>query len=146
MTYLYRCGVLSDSDPIIIYKALPCVVRMTRPEESVENRVLAAETLAYLIEANDELQRVAAISNHLIPNVASFLSVELDAQNGNDIINSNILVSGNSDLKRAAFRSDQSHTNSKRILKNFNFSNSGCLLRWGPTTKISEKESSRSTT
>lgn len=73
ITYLYRCGVLSDSDPRVVYKALPTVVRLAKKEESVETRVMAAETLAYLIEVSADLQRVAAISNHLIPTVASFL-------------------------------------------------------------------------
>ncbi len=74
VTYLYRCGVIEEGDDVILYKALPCVVRMTKKEESVEHRVLAAETLAYLIEVSNNLQRVAAISNHLITSMASFLN------------------------------------------------------------------------
>ena len=34
---------------------------------------MAAETLAYMIEVSEELQRIAAISNHLVPTMASFL-------------------------------------------------------------------------
>ncbi|QQP54970.1 Uncharacterized protein FKW44_007980, partial [Caligus rogercresseyi] len=34
-------------------------------EERIENRILAAETLAYVVEVSAELQRIAAISNHL---------------------------------------------------------------------------------
>lgn len=59
---------------------------MTKKEESVENRILAAETLAYLIEANASLQRVAAISNHLIPSMASF--VNWKPQNENESLES----------------------------------------------------------
>ena len=55
---------------------------MTKKEESVEHRILAAETLAYLIEVSAHLQRVAAISNHLISSMASFLSWA-DRQEGN---------------------------------------------------------------
>ena len=47
---------------------------MTKREESVDTRILAADTLAYLIETSGSLQRVAAISNHLIVSIASFLS------------------------------------------------------------------------
>ena len=49
---------------------------MTKKEESVENRIVAAETLAYLIATSASLQRIAAISNHLIPSMASFLNFE----------------------------------------------------------------------
>ena len=51
-------------------------VRLTKKEECVETRVLAAETLAYMIEVSEELQRIAAISNHLVPTMASFLRWE----------------------------------------------------------------------
>ena len=46
---------------------------MTKKEHSPETRILAADTLAFLIETSPDLQRVAAISNHLVPTVASFL-------------------------------------------------------------------------
>ena len=69
----YRCEVLENDDPSVIYKALPTLVRLTKKEHSPEVRILAADTLAFLIETSPDLQRVAAISNHLIPTVASFL-------------------------------------------------------------------------
>ena len=47
---LYRTGLVSERDPVLVYKAMPCVVRLTKEEEDVETRVLAAETLAFLIE------------------------------------------------------------------------------------------------
>jgi hypothetical protein len=53
-------------------------VRLTKKEELVETRVMAAETLAYMIEVSEELQRIAAISNHLVPTMASFLWWEPD--------------------------------------------------------------------
>jgi hypothetical protein len=39
---------------------------------------MSAETLAYMIEVSEELQRIAAISNHLVPTMASFLWWEPD--------------------------------------------------------------------
>ena len=68
-----RCEVLDNDDQYVIYKALPTLVRLTKKEHSAETRILAADTLAFLIETSPDLQRVAAISNHLIPTVASFL-------------------------------------------------------------------------
>ena len=56
LAYLYRTGLVSERDPVLVYKAMPCVVRLTKEEEDVETRVLAAETLAFLIELSPELQ------------------------------------------------------------------------------------------
>lgn len=53
--------------------------RLTQKHECVETRILAAETLAFMIELSAELQRIAAISNHLIPTIASFLWWEPDS-------------------------------------------------------------------
>ena len=76
-------------------------------EEKSADRILAAETLGYLIEVSADLQRTAAISNHLITTMASFLRWEPDL----DAI-SNRLKSkaepGRTDtgkqMKRAAFK------------------------------------------
>jgi len=76
LSYLYRCSVLPDTDTRIVYGAMPCLIRVTKKEETVDNRILAAETLGYLIEVNADLQRNAAISNHLILTVAGFLRWE----------------------------------------------------------------------
>jgi len=91
LTYLYRCGALDDQDEVVQYRVLPCLVRMTKRGESVETRILAAETLAHLIETSAHLQRVAAISNHLIPTMAAFLKCSgfseepaVSASNGNN--------------------------------------------------------------
>merc|ERR1719312_2117391 len=70
--------MIAEKDPRIIYKALPCVVRLTKEEENVDTRILAAETLAFLIELSAELQWIAAISNHLIKTISSFLWWEPD--------------------------------------------------------------------
>ena len=55
-----------ESNLWFFVKALPSLVRLTRKEESLEVRILAAETLSYLIEESASLQKIAAISNHLI--------------------------------------------------------------------------------
>lgn len=48
-------------------------VRLCHKEQLTSVRTVAAETLAYLTEVDTELQRLASISNHLIPTLASFL-------------------------------------------------------------------------
>lgn len=73
VTYMYRTGVLLYKDPRIIYRALPCLVRLCYRDRPPRERVAAAETLAFLTEINTELQRLASISNHLIPTLAEML-------------------------------------------------------------------------
>jgi len=80
LTYLYRLMVLPETDAVIMFRVLPCLVRMCMKEETTANRIVAADTLAYLIEVNADLQRVAAISNHLITTMASFLRWEPEPQ------------------------------------------------------------------
>ena len=45
-------GVLlkCDAENLIMYRVLPCMVRMCKKEETTTNRIVAAETLAYLTE------------------------------------------------------------------------------------------------
>ena len=53
LTCLYRLGVLPDleeSEGVITYRVLPCLVKTCKKEESTVNRIIAAESLAYLIE------------------------------------------------------------------------------------------------
>ena len=66
--------------------------RLTQKHECVETRILAAETLAFMIELSAELQRIAAISNHLIPTIASFLWWEPDTPSMSEL-NSSLLPS-----------------------------------------------------
>ncbi|XP_078042076.1 armadillo repeat-containing protein 8 [Augochlora pura] len=73
VTYMHRTGVLLCKDPRIIYRALPCLVRLCYRDRPPRERVAAAETLAFLTEVNTELQRLASISNHLIPTLAELL-------------------------------------------------------------------------
>ena len=53
-----RCGALVDDEGVILYRVLPCLVRMCKREESLENRILAAETLAYLIEVKSDKEHM----------------------------------------------------------------------------------------
>lgn len=76
LTYIHRSGTsaLKSEDYKIVYKALPCLARLCAPEFNEKIRSEAAESLAYLAEIDSELQRLAAISNHLINNLANLLS------------------------------------------------------------------------
>ncbi|CAG7724319.1 unnamed protein product [Allacma fusca] len=76
LTYLHRGNALAATDPKIQMKTLPCLVRMCSKEFGLETRIIAAETLAYLIEVDQELQSIAAISNHLIPTLAEYLKCQ----------------------------------------------------------------------
>ena len=95
-----RCEVLENEDPRVIYKALPTLVRLTKKEHSPETRILAADTLAFLIETSPDLQRVAAISNHLVPTVASFLWWDPTAEANHITATGELMSSG--DLTHAA--------------------------------------------
>lgn len=50
---------------------------MCKKDKSVAERVQAAETLAYLIEVDTELQRIASISDHLISNLADYFKYDV---------------------------------------------------------------------
>lgn len=78
LTYLHRAGAICADDGKILYKTLPCLVRMCRKENRRTEKALGAETLAYLIEVDTELQRVASISDHLIQNLSLFLAKTRD--------------------------------------------------------------------
>ena len=43
-------------ETVIMYRVLPCLVRMCKKEETTNNRIIAAETLAYLIEVRQFLK------------------------------------------------------------------------------------------
>lgn len=56
----------------LTFQTLPCLVRMCSKERLLEERVEGAETLAYLIETDVELQRIASITDHLIVMLADY--------------------------------------------------------------------------
>lgn len=74
LTHLQRAGAISSSDSRIVYRTLPCLVRLCQREQPPSQRAAAAETLAYLAEVDSELQRTAAISNHLVGALADLLN------------------------------------------------------------------------
>uniref|UniRef100_A0A8C5QXS3 Armadillo repeat-containing protein 8 n=1 Tax=Leptobrachium leishanense TaxID=445787 RepID=A0A8C5QXS3_9ANUR len=72
LTYMCRAGSIRTDDTCIVLKTLPCLVRMCNKERLLEERVEGAETLAYLIEPDVELQRIASITDHLISMLADY--------------------------------------------------------------------------
>ncbi|KAJ8672053.1 hypothetical protein QAD02_003312 [Eretmocerus hayati] len=73
VTYVYRANALMPSDPRVIFKALPCLIRICHRNHPDAARIAAAEMLAYLTEVDTDLQRLASITDHLIPTLAEFL-------------------------------------------------------------------------
>lgn len=73
VAYMHRAGALPAMDPRVLYRALPCLVRLCHRDRPARERIAAAETLAYLTEVDTDLQRLASISNHLIPTLAELL-------------------------------------------------------------------------
>ncbi|XP_046676020.1 armadillo repeat-containing protein 8-like [Homalodisca vitripennis] len=100
LTNLHRAGALTAEDPKILYKTLPCLVCLCKKERPSHERVLAAETLAYLTEVDTELQRLASISNHLIPTLADLLHYQ--PENNNNLAQQETRIA--QDMRQAAFR------------------------------------------
>lgn len=72
---LHRSGTLAvdSSHPCIVYRALPALVRLCGAKYSAAVRVAAADTLAYLLEVDVGLQRIAFQMDHLMEVVTTFL-------------------------------------------------------------------------
>ncbi|XP_011495744.1 PREDICTED: armadillo repeat-containing protein 8-like [Ceratosolen solmsi marchali] len=92
--YMHRAQALSATDSRVIYKALPCLIRLCHKDRPARERVAAAETLAYLTEVDTDLQRLASISNHLIPTLAELLKPNSQVQD----------AALSQDMRQAAFR------------------------------------------
>lgn len=73
LTYIHRSGTLPSTDNRIECKTLPCLARLCTDEFNEDIRAISAETLAYLAEIDSRLQRLAAISNHLITSLSQLL-------------------------------------------------------------------------
>ncbi|KAK7507963.1 hypothetical protein BaRGS_00000928, partial [Batillaria attramentaria] len=73
LTYLYRGGAIPATDRIISHKTLSTLVRMCKRDRTLEENVEGAETLSYLIEVDPELQKTAAISDHIVKCLAEYL-------------------------------------------------------------------------
>ncbi|XP_039279175.1 armadillo repeat-containing protein 8 [Nilaparvata lugens] len=102
MTYLHRAGAVSSDDPKILFKTLPILVVLCKKDRPCSERIVAAETLAYLTEVDTELQRLASISNHLIPTLADLLHYQPENNNNNNVVLHDIQIQ--QDMKQAAFR------------------------------------------
>ncbi|XP_055906232.1 armadillo repeat-containing protein 8-like [Eupeodes corollae] len=77
LTYIHRSGTLPPTDNRIVYKTLPCLARLCTDDFDQYTRASAAETLAYLAEIDSQLQRLAAICNHLIKSLSELLQSQL---------------------------------------------------------------------
>merc|ERR1711970_1346500 len=66
LTNLCKANAIEPWDSCIVYLALPTLVRMCKRERLPLERIEGATTLSYLVETDVQLQRVAAISDHLI--------------------------------------------------------------------------------
>lgn len=62
---------------------------MCQKDVAPEDRVDGAETLAYLTEVDTELQRIASISDHLIPTLSELLKFRPPNQNGAEPMDDN---------------------------------------------------------
>ncbi|CAD7006096.1 armadillo repeat-containing protein 8 [Ceratitis capitata] len=76
LTYVYRSGTLPSTDNRISQKALPTLARLCADSFDHSIRASASETLAYLIEIDSELQRTAAITNHLLKSLSDLLQCQ----------------------------------------------------------------------
>ncbi|XP_037084817.1 armadillo repeat-containing protein 8-like [Pollicipes pollicipes] len=75
LSYMHRAGAgaLPATDPRLVYRALPCLVRMCGPFQPLEDRVLAADTLGYLTEVDLDLQRICSITDHVTTTMREYL-------------------------------------------------------------------------
>ncbi|XP_037935877.1 armadillo repeat-containing protein 8-like [Teleopsis dalmanni] len=75
LTYIYRSGTLLSTDNRILHKTLPSLARLCSDNFNQSIRGESADILAYLIEVDSELQRTAAISNHLLKSLSQLLQI-----------------------------------------------------------------------
>ncbi|CAK1544927.1 unnamed protein product [Leptosia nina] len=74
ITFIHRAGALPADDSRVVFGALPCLARLCTKDMPEDIRATAAETLAYLAEVDTSLQRLAAISNHLMSSLADIVN------------------------------------------------------------------------
>uniref|UniRef100_A0A8C3EHL0 Armadillo repeat-containing protein 8 n=1 Tax=Corvus moneduloides TaxID=1196302 RepID=A0A8C3EHL0_CORMO len=85
-------------------KTLPCLVRMCSKDRLLEERVEGAETLAYLIETDVELQRMASITDHLIVMLADYFKYPSSVSAITDIKRLDHDLKHAHELRQAAFK------------------------------------------
>ncbi|XP_070535993.1 armadillo repeat-containing protein 8-like [Ptychodera flava] len=107
LTFLCRAGAIQPKETSIVMKALPTLVRMCKKTKKVSERIEGAETLAYLIEVDTELQRMASISDHLVKTLAHYLRWHSTTNNSNSVADMRKIgedLKYSSQLKQAAFK------------------------------------------
>ncbi|XP_067394883.1 armadillo repeat-containing protein 8 isoform X3 [Emydura macquarii macquarii] len=104
LTYMCRAGAIRTDDNCIVLKTLPSLVRMCSKERLLEERVEGAETLAYLIETDVELQRIASITDHLIAMLADYFKYPSSVSAITDIKRLDHDLKHAHELRQAAFK------------------------------------------
>ncbi|KAH9638543.1 hypothetical protein HF086_000944 [Spodoptera exigua] len=74
LTFMHRANAIPADDARVVFGALPCLARLCTKDMPEDIRASAAETLAYLAEVDTSLQRLAAISNHLMTSLAEIVN------------------------------------------------------------------------
>uniref|UniRef100_A0A3P9GY38 Armadillo repeat-containing protein 8 n=1 Tax=Oryzias latipes TaxID=8090 RepID=A0A3P9GY38_ORYLA len=83
---------------------LPCLVRMCSKEHLLEERVAGAETLAYLMEPDVELQRIASTTDHLLAMLADYFKYPSSVSAIADIKRLDHDLKHAHELRQAAFK------------------------------------------
>uniref|UniRef100_G3P3A8 Armadillo repeat-containing protein 8 n=1 Tax=Gasterosteus aculeatus aculeatus TaxID=481459 RepID=G3P3A8_GASAC len=104
LTYMCRAGAIRTDDSCVVLKALPCLVRMCSKEHLLEERVEGAETLAYLMEPDVELQRIASTTDHLVAMLADYFKYPSSVSAINDIKRLDHDLKHAHELRQAAFK------------------------------------------
>ncbi|KAL4217467.1 Armadillo repeat-containing protein 8 [Mactra antiquata] len=102
LAYLCRGGAIDPHDPKIAMKTLPCLIRMCSKDRTLEENVDGAETLAYLLEVDADLQKIASVSDHIIKTLSDYLKYT-DVQQINRSGKKSDINWGN-EMKQAAFK------------------------------------------
>ncbi|KAK3568904.1 hypothetical protein QTP86_019552 [Hemibagrus guttatus] len=104
LTYMCRAGAIRTDDNCIILKTLPCLVRMCSKDRLLEERVEGAETLAYLMEPDVELQRIASVTDHLVAMLADYFKYPSSVSAITDIKRLDHDLKHAHELRQAAFK------------------------------------------
>ncbi|XP_053296402.1 armadillo repeat-containing protein 8 isoform X5 [Pleuronectes platessa] len=104
LTYMCRAGAIKTDDSCIVLKTLPCLVRMCSKEHLLEERVEGAETLAYLMEPDVELQRIASTTDHLVAMLADYFKYPSSVSAITDIKRLDHDLKHAHELRQAAFK------------------------------------------
>ncbi|KAM9709426.1 armadillo repeat-containing protein 8 isoform 2-T2 [Menidia menidia] len=104
LTYMCRAGAIRTDDGCVVLKALPCLVRMCSREQLLERRVEGAETLAFLLEPDVELQRLASTTDHLVAMLADYFKYPSSVSAIADIKRLDHDLKHAHELRQAAFK------------------------------------------